>query len=61
MQSFDLAAFETEVAAMTKKMPVLHLKDVCNFTKRLLVSGVAGLTKHQNEKSGKSEKNLQEL
>ena len=56
MQSFDLAAFEIEVAAMTRKMPVFHSKDVQNFMKLLLVSGVAGQSKQQNLKLNKSEK-----
>lgn len=56
MQEFDLAVFETEVAAMTRKMPVFHWKDDRSFTKRLLVSVVAGVAKQQNVNSSNNEK-----
>ena len=54
MQAFDLAAFEIEVAAIIKEMSVFPSKDMRNFTKRLLVSSVAGQSKQQNMKLSKS-------
>ena len=42
MQAFKLPGFEKKVQAITKKLPVFKAKEVREFTKRLLISGVSG-------------------
>jgi hypothetical protein len=42
MQAFKLPGFGGKVQAIAKKLPLFEAKEVRKFTKRLLISGVAG-------------------
>ena len=43
MQAFKLGMLEMQVLTMTMKLPIFAAKDVREYTKRLLVAGVAKL------------------